>query len=195
MKLGCLLAFLLALNVLGSVSTQASDAENTAWKSYRNAHYNFSVRYPDGWSKDEGFDKNGVRLAPNAESRFHLPPELSAGGAVGQPSEVDETRSRNIEEDFQSGLNALKDSAHVLNLVVLSKKATSIQGLRAIVSTTRYEDSSSGHVWFDKKILIHSDGDSPTYHLALHCSPDDAAVLVPLFDKIGKTFRILGPPA
>jgi hypothetical protein len=89
----------------------------------------------------------------------------------------------------------LKDHYHTRNLVVLSKEPTRVQGLSAIVSTIRYEDSSNGQIWFDKNILIHDEGNAPTYHLSLHCSPEDAAVLVPIFDRISKTFHILGPPA
>ena len=187
---------LLVFSVSAAVPSQSPYVKNRRWRTYRNANYNFSLRYPaHGWSKYEGFDQNGVSLRPLDKSRFHLPPEIGVGGAVGQPSDADETRSRNLEEDFQFGLDALKEYGHARNLVVLSKASTTIQGRRAIVSTTRYEHSSTGYIWFHKEILIHTEDDSPTYHLELYCSPDDAPVLVPLFDNISKTFRILGPPA
>lgn len=195
MKFRSISLLLLALSSPGILSSQ-SPIEN-GWKTYRNANYNFSLRYPaDKWSRYEGFDRNGVELGPRDQSKFHLPPAIRAGGAVGQPSDTnEEARNRTLEEDFQSRLKALNEYGHGRNLVVLNKAATKVQRRSAIVSTIRYEDSSTGQVWFDKDILIHSDGDSPTYHLGLHCSPDDASVLVPLFDGISKTFHILGPPA
>jgi hypothetical protein len=187
-----LLFGLCLLDPMGSQSTR----QDVGWKTYRNAHYNFSLKYPaDKWIQYEGVDRNGVGLTPRDKSNFKLRPEIGAGGAVGQPSETDDLRSRNLEEDFQIRLDALKEYWYARNLVVLSKEPTAVQGLAAIVSIIRYEDSSNGQIWFDKDILIHTEGDSPTYHLSLHCSPDDAAVLVPLFDRISKTFRILGPPA
>ncbi len=196
MKLVYSLALLLSLGVSASLPGRSPSVEISGWKTYRNTNYNFSLSYPSGgWSKDEGVDRNGVRLALRDKRQFHLRPEIEAGGAVGQPSDADETRSRNIEEDFQVGLDGLENYSNARNLSVLSKVSTKVQGLPAIVSTIRFEDSSNGHVWFNKEILIHGVGDSPTYHLTLHCSPDDASVLVPLFDKICKTFRILGSPA
>ena len=182
---------------LGVPSVLRSQSTSSAhWKVYRNANYNFSLRYPaTDWSKYEGFDRNGVRLASRDTSKFHLRPEIGAGGAVGQPSDADESRSRSLNEDFQAGLEALKEYGHARNLVVLNKVRTTIQGLPAIVSTIRYQDSSNGSIWLYKEILAHAEHDSPTYHLELLCSPDDAGILIPLFDEIAKTFRILGPPA
>jgi hypothetical protein len=196
MKLGYSLALLLSLGVSGSLRGQSPSIENSGWRTYRNTNYNFLLRYPSGaWSKNEGVDRNGVRLAARDKRQFHLRPEIEAGGAVGQPSDSDETRNRNIEEDFQVGLDGLKRYSDARNLSVLSKLTTRIHGLPAIVSTIRYEDSSNGQIWFNKEILIHGGGDSPTYQLTLRCSSDDVSVLVPLFDRICKTFRILGPPA
>jgi hypothetical protein len=187
-----LLALLISIPLVG----QSSSDESSGWKAYENAHYNFAFRYPaDGWSRYEGFDRNGALLTPRDKDKFRLRPEIGAGGTVGQPSDNDETRSRNLDEDFQFGLEAIKEGGHGRNLIVLSKVTMKVQGLPAIENTFRYEESPTGHIWFNKEILIHSDGDSPTYHLSLRCSPDDAPVLVPLFDKISKTFRILGPPA
>lgn len=195
MKLVSFSILLLALSMPGALRSPSS-IRNATWKTYRNAHYNFALRYPaDKWSEYEGFDRNGVDLTPRDKSKFQLPPEIGAGGAVGQPSDADEARSRNLEEDFQFRLDVLKEYGHTRNLVVLSKVPTRVQGLSAIVSTIRYEDSSNGQVWLEKDILVHAEDDSPTYHLGLRCSPDDAPVLLPLFDKISNTFRILGPPA
>lgn len=196
MKLASSFPLFLVVSASLPVLAQTHGARNGEWTSYRNANYNFSIQYPaDSWTKDEGFDKNGVELGPRNTDQFHLSPEIGISGAVGQPSEADDTRPQSLDEDFQVGLNALGKYDHARNVVVLSKRDANIQGLRAIVSTTRYEDSANGQTWFDKQVLIHSDDDSPTYRLSLHCSPDDAAVLVPLFDRILNTFRILGPPA
>jgi hypothetical protein len=194
MKLRSISLLFLALSSAGILSSQS--LVEKGWKTYRNTNYNFSLRYPaDKWSRYEGFDRNGVELGPRDQSKFHLTPAIRAGGAVGQPSDTDEARNQTLEEDFQSRLDGLNKYGHGRNLVVLSEAATKVQLRSAIVSTIRYEDSSTGQVWFDKEILIHSSGDSPRYLLGLHCSPDDAPVLVPLFDGISKTFHILGPPA
>jgi hypothetical protein len=195
MKLVSFSILLFGLLMQSALRSQ-STVQNTSWKTYRNAHYNFSLKYPaDKWSQYEGFDRNGVDLMPRDKSKFQLPPEIGAGGAVGQPSDADGTRNRNLEEDFQFGLDALKEYGHARNLLVLSRMPTRVQGLSAIVSTMRYEDSSNGQVWLRKEILVHRESDSPTYHLGLRCSPDDAPVLVPIFDRISETFRVLGPPA
>jgi hypothetical protein len=190
MRPGNLSAFLLAL----ALGAQSPPVKNPGWKTYKNANYNFSLTYPTRWSSYEGVDRNGVLLTPHDIRQFHLRPEIGVGGSVGQPSDADEARSRTIEEDFQFGLASLKEYGHARNLVVVSKVTTKMQGLLAVESTIRYEDGSNGTNWFDKQILIHSD-DSTTYHLGLHCSPDDASVLLPLFDRICRSFRILGPRA
>ena len=195
MRLAFFSILMCALCVPGALRSQ-STVPGSHWKTYRNANYNFSLSYPaTTWSKYEGVDRNGARLTPRDRSKFHLQPEIGAGGAVGQPSDPDESRSRNLEEDFQSGLEALKEYGHARNLAVLSNVRTTIQGLPAIASTIRYEDSANGSIWLYKEILIHAESGSPTYHLGLRCSPDDTGILVPLFDRIVKTFRILGPPA
>ena len=196
MKLVYSLALLLSLGVSASLPGRSPSVESSRWKTYRNTNYNFSLSYPSGgWSKDEGVNRNGVRLALRDKRQFIFGRRSKQVVRLGNLSDADETRNRNIEEDFQVGLDGLKNYSNARNLSVLSKVGTKVQGLPAIVSTIRFEDSSNGHVWFNKEILIHGEGDSPTYHLTLHCSPDDASVLVPLFDRICKTFRILGPPA
>jgi len=195
MKLVSFSILLLCLSMPSALGSQ-SDHQDDGWKTYRNEHYNFSLRYPvDKWYQYEGVDKNGVELTPRDGSNFKLSPEIRVGGASGQPSEADETRSRNLGEDFQVGLDALKEYGNARNLVVLSKVPRKVQGLSALVSTIRYEDSSNRQIWLRKEILIHSESDSTTYRLSLLYSPDNAAALLPVFDRIAKTFHILSPPA
>lgn len=168
----------------------------TAGRCTENSHYNFLLRYPaDQWSHYEPIDGNGVVLALRDQSRFHLPPQIRVGGGVGQPSDADESRNETLEEDFQAGLNSLNEYGHAKNVTVLSKTAAKVEGRSAIASTIRYEDSATHTVWFHKEVLIHSNGDSPRYFLELRCAPEDVPALVPLFDRVFKTFRILGPPA
>lgn len=195
MKIGHFCVLAVALSLAITLVAQSPLAETSAWKTYKNSNYNFAVNHPAQWSTYEGFTKNGVTMTPRNAKQFRLRPEIGIGGSVGQPSEADEKRSRNIEEDFQFGLSALKEYGNARNLTVLSKTTTKVQELPAIESTLRYEDSSTGHIWFYKQILIHTDHDSTTYHLSLRCSPDDLSVLVPVFDALCKTFRILGPRA
>jgi hypothetical protein len=184
-----------ALLLVIAVVAQSPTVETSAWNTYKNANYNFAVKYPAQWSIYEGFTKNGITMTPRNTGQFHLRPEIGVGGNVGQPSVADEKRSRNIEEDFQFGLNALKEYGNARNLTVLSKTTTRVQDLPAIESTVRYEDSTTGRTWFYKEILIHADNDSTTYHLSLRCSTDDEPTLVPLINALYKTFRILGPRA
>ena len=175
-----------------AAATLKDTAQPSAWKTYKNTNYNFVVKYPPDWSTYEGLTKNGITIAPRNVKQFHFRPEMGASGSVGQPSEADGTRSENLEEDFQSRLRVIKEYVKGRNVVVLAKITTKIEGLPAIESTVRYQDST-GLIWFDKDVLVHSDDDSTTYHLGLHCSPDDVSVLVPLFEAICKSFRILGP--
>ena len=134
-------------------------------------------------------------MSPHSAGRFRLRPEIGVGGSVGQPSEVDEKRIRNLEEDFQSELSTLNQYGNARNLSVMSKVNRKVQGLAAIESTFSFEDSRTGRIWFYKEILVHAVDDSTAYHLSLRCSTDDAATLVPLFDAVCRTFRILGPRA
>jgi hypothetical protein len=163
------------------------------WTTYRNANYSFSLSYPArGWRLYEGEDGNGMNLTPLEKSRFRLTPEMGAGGAVGQPSDADEHRCRTLEEDFEFGLDAIRHYDRAQNLILLSKKRARVQGLPAIVRSIRYEDAL-GEVWFDKDVLIHTRNDWVTYHLGLRCSPADLPALMPIFNKLVRTFRILGP--
>jgi len=195
MKLGHFCVWVVTLPLAITLVAQSPTIETSGWKPYKNANYNFVVKYPVQWSTYEGITKNGARMTPRNTKQFRLRPEIGVGGSVGQPSETDEKRSQNIEEDFQVGLSALKEYGNARNLTVLSKTSTTVQGLPAIESTIRYEDSSTGHIWFYKQILVHADSDSTSYHLSLRCSPDDVSVLIPVFDALRKTFRIRGPPA
>ena len=165
-------------------------------KVYRNDNYNFSFQYPAGdWLVREGSNMSGASLTPREKSKFRQSPEIGVGGAVGQPSDADPNRVQILEEDMQSRLAAMKEYGHARNLVVLSKKSMRIQGLPALMSTDKYQDSATGLLWFDKQILVHTSEDSTSYHLDLHCSPGDAAILLPIFDRIVLSFRILGPRA
>jgi len=134
-------------------------------------------------------------LTPRGKPNFRLPPAIGGGGGVGQPSAADEHRCRTLEEDFEFFLNAIRKrpSPRTQDLAVLSKTRVAVQGLPAIQSTIRYRNSF-GEAWFDEEILIHTRDDGINYHLELHCSPDDLAVLLPLFDEVVATYRILGPP-
>jgi hypothetical protein len=173
-----------------TLAAQSPEAETSAWKTYHNVNYNFEVKYPAGWSIYEGFTKNGVTISPGEDGEFRLRPQIGAGGSVGQPSEADEKRIQNLEEDFQSRLNAVKQNGYARNLTVVSKTNEDVQGLPAIESTVSYEDST-GQTWLYRQILIHSDDDETTYHLSLRYSADDAVTLVPLFDAMCRTLRIL----
>ncbi|HEV2349796.1 MAG TPA: hypothetical protein VG028_08135 [Terriglobia bacterium] len=165
------------------------------WTTYRNGNYSFSLRFPaQDWTLYVGEDGNGMRLTPKDATLFRLPPEIGAGGAVGQPNGKGKC-CETLEEDFQSILEAMRQGPDpAQNLVVLSKKRTGPLGLPAIVSSVRYRNASGG-VWLDNEILIHTRDDGTAYHLGLRCSPDDLPVLMPLFNKIVATFRIPGPRA
>src|SRR5579871_2374441 len=190
MKRVCFCVFVLAVSTPIIVSPQSTGQNEAQWKTYRNPNYNFSFRYPvKEWTTYEGFDRNGVDLTPRGKNKFHLPPEIGAGGAVGQPSDADERRKQTLDEDFQFRLDVLKEYGHARDLIILSKQVTEIQGLPAIVSTVRYENSLNGQIWFSKDILIHSKDDSANYDIGLYCSFDDAPVLTILFDRIAQTFR------
>jgi len=179
-----------------AMSQGATSSERTGWKTYQNVNYNFSFEYPARtWSLTVGLDGNGVDLTPIDKSLFHLPPEIGAGGSVGQPSDADENRSRNLDEDFQSYLHALDGGySRAQNITVVSRKSLLLQGFPAIVSTISFE-RPTGRLWFNKVILIHTKDDSTTYHLGLTCSPDDVSSLTPIFDQIVNSYLILGPRA
>ncbi len=165
------------------------------WKTYFNERFNFSVDYPPGWSLQEGGNRAGMDLKPMDKAKFHLIPEMGAGGAIGQPSKVDERCCQTLEEQFEENLAALREYGHGRNIIVVSKKNVEVQGLPAIDSSIRYEDSSTGGAWFDRTILIHARDNGLSYNVELRCSPPDVEALMPLFDRMRKSFRILGPPA
>jgi hypothetical protein len=166
-------------------------------KTYRNNNYNFCFDYPaSAWKFQESLSGNGITLTPIREEKFRLVPSIGASCSVGQPSEKDESQLQTLDQDFQSRLEAMKTGPDAAaDILVLSKQVATIQGLPAIISTDRFTKGSPGQTWFEKDILIHTQGDNFTYHLGLMCHPDDAAALLPVFDRVVKSFRILGPPA
>jgi len=180
----------------GNVPSAPSPARiYPGWLTYLNRNYNFTLQYPMEWETREGLNMSGVNLRPRDAGKFRLPPEMGAGGAVGQPNGKDENRPRTLEEHFQSRLDALKEYGHATDVIVLSKKSVEYQCLPAIVSTLRYRDARNGDTWFDKEILIHTPDDGLSYSLSLHSALQDRRTLVPLFDKMARSFRILGPRA
>jgi len=165
-------------------------------KGYRNANYNFLLKYPANWSSYQGFDGNGVSLYPPSKEKGPMRATVGVGGSVGQPSKSDESRPQTLEEDFESRLQALgvgPDPAR--KVAVTSKLHTTVKGLPAIVSTINFERSTPPSAWTTKEILIHTSDNAVTYHLSLMCHPDSFAVLVRAFDQIVSTFKISGPPS
>lgn len=165
------------------------------WSTYRNLHYNFSFSYPaDQWSLREGLDGNGVDLTPKDKSTFHGSPEIGAGGSAGQPSARDESRLQTLDESFQEYLDSMR-AYHGQNVVVVERHATKLSGLPAMISTVRFRNSPHGGAGLARDIFAHTQDDSFQYHFGVSCSLEDCQRILPLFGKILKTFRVLGPPA
>ena len=168
------------------------DAKST----YRNKNYDFSFDYPAEWVIYEGFDRNGVSLYPFPNTKTASRPIIGVGGSAGQPSENNDSHPQTLQEDFEFHLEAMKRGpAPAVDLRIVSNEPVSLQGLPAIVGTIEFKRGNPKENWVMKEILIHTRDDSVTYHLTLICHPEQVEVLVPLFDNVTKSFRILGPPA
>ena len=138
---------------------------------------------------------SGLNLKPVDETKYRFDPEMGAGGAIGQPRRVDGKCCQALEEDFAGGVGALKEYGHGRNVTILSKKNVEVQALPAIDSSIRYEDSLTGITWFQRRVLIHTRDQGLSYSVGMRCSPADVPALMPLFDRMLKSFRILGPPS
>ena len=185
-----------ALAVLFTAFYSSSPAQTDfGWKTYKNNNYQFTFEYPaKGWTLYEGEDRNGVAIYASDSGEFHQRPQLGAGGHIGQSSHVDEKRPQTLEEDFQSQLKTMSDYGHAKELQVLSRKSRELQGLKGIESTVQYKDPPTGDIWIYRSVLLHTSNNRLTYDLMLTCSPKDMHTLMPLFEKMIRTFRILGPP-
>jgi hypothetical protein len=187
--------------------SQTGGAE-ARYETYKNKHYNFSFAYPSDWRLKEGLDGNGLGLTPPQRDGLHfLPPPfplptIRAGGHMPQPNDIDDPSAlgpappQTLDEEFQYMLRAMEEnSMYTRNVVLLTRKHTTLQGFPALIVTMRYVRSPNDAPVFSKLILIRTTGRfSRTYDLGLTCHSDDVAVLLPVFERIASTFKILGPP-
>jgi hypothetical protein len=181
----------------GIIPRGRSESNHQEVKKYLNKNFNFSFEYPGSWTLSQGLDGNGVSIFPDQKSASaYLRRVIGVGGSVGQPSEKDSGRLQTLDEDFDSLLSAINQGPYPAhNLIVLSRKRTTIQGLPALVSRIEYETGNPRQHWVYIYILIHTPDDATTYHISLYCHPDDLSVFSRSFDLVVRTFRILGPRA
>jgi hypothetical protein len=158
------------------------------WSSYHNRRYDFCIRFPTHWQHDESLNGDGTRLAPGDQKAFRLPPLISAYGGINQPSERDETRLQDLEEIHNVLLRALAEHWNAVDVLVWQKRYITVQGVTALDSTFQYKDSSSGKIWVERSVDLIYAGD--VYSLDLKCSPEDAASLRPIFERILQSLRL-----
>jgi len=77
---------------------------------YRNRNYGFTVIQPKGWTRYEGFDRNGVEFSPRGSGPNG--PEIHVGWAVNQPSETTHGSSQTADEIVNAMPETLQEYAH-----------------------------------------------------------------------------------
>jgi hypothetical protein len=161
---------------------------------YHNWRFNFSLAYPSAWRVQEGANRSGMTIRPPDASGFRLPPSLGAGGATGQPNHLNDRCCQTLDQQFENYLGALKEYQHAIDLKVLSKRYTQMAGLRAIDASIQFRDSASGDLWLERNVTAHTKDDGYSFNVGVRCSPTDVRALMPIFEELVESFRILGPP-
>jgi hypothetical protein len=164
-------------------------ARDGKWSRYRNERFEFCLDVPADWGSSESLNGNGLSLAPKSLESYELRPEIRVGAHVSQPSKEDEQRPQTLDENFEAGLEALREYGGAREITVVSKQKLVLYGLPALKSTLRYKDSKSGAEWFDKDVDI-LDRDYTVYFIELKCHPKDADTLDQVFEKMLNSLKL-----
>jgi len=96
---------------------------------------------------------------------------------------------QSLEEDFQVGLQSLKEYEGAVEIKVIEKHQASLSGVPALTTTVTYKDSKSGQEWLSRDVTAIDEGQI-VYFIELKCDPRDKKLLLPIFEQIARSFKI-----
>jgi hypothetical protein len=168
--------------------TISADDKAQEPKSYFNKNFEFCVHFPSDWSSSESFTRNGVTLAPDKQTAFSLPPRITLGAHVNQPSKTG-NGSQALDENIQSYVDSLREYGSAVDVQILRKDEITLEGLPGSRITLKYRDSHSGKEWFAKDVNL-IDRNNTVYFAELKCHPKDAGALESIFDALLRSLRL-----
>ena len=158
---------------------------------YKNRNFGFSVIQPQGWSRQEAFDRNGVTFdLPNAGSASA---DIKIGARVNQPSGTARSRSQTVDEILNTFEEALEKDKQVEKVSVLRKAHIIIAGMDAGVINIEYIDRETGR----ERYVIEADAIHPSgavYFVDLECDPSDSAGMNPIFEGVLRSLTVRKNP-
>ncbi|HWZ55756.1 MAG TPA: hypothetical protein VNZ63_06770 [Verrucomicrobiae bacterium] len=166
----------------------SADDKSKDQKSYANKNFDFCIHFPANWTSSESYSRNGATLAPSNAKAFSLPPRISVGARVDQPSQTG-NGPQTLDENIQSSIDSLREYGSALDIQVLKKDAITIQRLPARAITLKYRDSHSEDEWFVKDVNL-IDHQNTVYFAELKCHPKDAIALESIFDALVQSLRL-----
>ena len=173
--------------IAASACIFAGDEPRTS-KLYYNKNFAFCVDSPADWSYADSFTRNGAIFAPKRLGGVSLPPRISVGAYVDQPSESG-NGAQTLDENIQSSIESLRKHGSAIDVLILKTKEIILQNLPARSLTLEYRDAKSGQQWFKEEIDLMNEK-KIVYFLELECSPKDAAPLQAVFDSLIHSFRL-----
>jgi len=166
----------------------SADDRSQKLKRYYNKNFDFCVEFPPNWTYQESFTRNGATFAPSDRRAFSLPPQISVGAHIDQPSE-NEDRPQTLDENVQSGIDSLRRYGLAEDLQITRQEDLVIQGLPARMVALQYRDPKSNKQWFSKDMNV-IDQRHIVYFVELKCHLQDAGSLEPIFDSLVHSFRL-----
>jgi hypothetical protein len=166
----------------------SADDKSQVQKLYSNKNFDFCIHFPGNWSSSESYTRNGVTLAPNNASAFSLPPRITVGAHIDQPSQTS-NGPQTLDENIQSSVDSLREYGSVSDIQILKKDVMTLQRLPARAITLKYRDSHSGDEWFVKDINL-IDQKNVVYFAELKCHPKDTVALESIFDALVQSLRL-----
>jgi len=166
----------------------SADDKSQIQKLYSNKNFDFCIHLSADWSSSESYTRNGVTLAPNNTTAFSLPPRITVGAHVDQPSQTGDG-PQTLDENIQSIVDSLREYGSALDIQILKKNAMTLQRLPARAITFKYRDSHAGDEWFVKDVNV-IDQKNIVYFAELKCHPKDAVALESIFDALVQGLRL-----
>src|SRR5487761_1691846 len=160
-----IMAVLMAGLTIGSSSgTPGNQAQKRNWRFYKNARWDFCIRYPATWKSIVPTDGSGIELYPQGSFKAERADYIEVGALpnqrqnIGNPSAIaDNSSPLELGQIFARSLDGLREYQGASDIRVVKKLSVRYQGYSAQETVIRYHSRPRGTRWIQRTLWVNRD--------------------------------------